>query len=198
MVIYGDAQSGNCYKVMLLLSLLEIDYQWHPVDIMQGQTQTPEFLKLNPNGKIPIAVFDNGLVLRESNALLSYFADGTQYLPSAKFPRAKVFEWLFFEQYSHEPFIAVARFIRKYQGLPISRIDEYKSLQAPGRKALFIVDKALEKSDFLVGAQLTIADISLYAYTHVADEGGFELAEYPNIQRWCRRIQGCENYRGIG
>ncbi|EOG7749202.1 glutathione S-transferase family protein [Vibrio cholerae] len=194
MKVYGDIQSGNCYKVKLLLSLLDIEYEWIHIDILKGETKTPEFLSMNPNGKIPVIVLESGQILCESNAILGYLADGTELIPSDSYVKAKVYEWLFFEQYSHEPFIAVARFIQKYQGMPELRLEEYRSLQPGGNKALSIMNIALEKTSYLVGNQLTIADVALYAYTHVAHEGGFDLSLYPNIQSWCRRIEEQKGY----
>ena len=194
MEVYGDLQSGNCYKIKLLLSFLEIDHDWKHIDILAGETKSPEFLQMNPNGKIPVVTFNDGRILCESNAILGYFAEGTSFIPTEKFSKAKVYEWLFFEQYSHEPYIAVARFIRKYQGMPESRKTEFLSLQNGGNKALQILDTTLAKNSYLVGDYPTIADISLYAYTHVADEGGFDLQKYPSVQRWCRRIEATANY----
>ncbi|NGN96189.1 glutathione S-transferase family protein [Grimontia sp. S25] len=197
MLVYGDMKSGNCLKVKLILSFLDIEHDWQHVDILKGETKTAEFLAVNPNGKIPAVVLDDGRVLSESNAILGYFAEGTSYLPTDNFLKAKVYEWLFFEQYSHEPFIAVARFIQKYQGMPAERLDEYHSLQAGGHKALKLMDQQLGKSAFLVGDTMTIADISLYAYTHVAHEGGFSLENYLNILRWINAITDSERYVGM-
>ncbi len=144
---------------------------------------------INPKGKIPVVVLEDGKTLSESNAILNYFAEGTNYSPDDKFSRAKVLEWQFFEQYSHEPYIAVARFISKYLGLPENRVEEYKSKQEGGYKALRVMEKQLSVSPYLVGSQITIADFSLYAYTHVASEGGFNLSEFPAIQQWLQNIQ---------
>lgn len=197
MLVYGDLQSGNCLKVKLLLSFLNIQHDWQHINILNKETHTSEFLALNPNGKIPTVVFDNGQVLCESNAILSYFAEGTSYLPTDRYQKAKVYEWLFFEQYSHEPYIAVARFIQKYQGMPEHRLEEYQSLQSGGHKALQIMEQQLSQSAFLVGNSITIADIALYAYTHVAHEGGFNLASYPHIERWIDAIASMKGYVGM-
>ncbi len=197
MVVYGDLQSGNCLKVKLLLSFLGIEHQWKHVNILDNETKTTEFLALNPNGKIPTVVFDDGRVLCESNAILGYFAENTAYLPKDSYQKAKVYEWLFFEQYSHEPYIAVARFIQKYQGMPEHRLEEYKSLQLGGHKALQIMELQLSKTKFLVGDNISIADIALYAYTHVANEGGFNLETYPNIERWIEGIRKLDGYVGM-
>jgi len=196
--IYGEIQSGNCYKVKLLTSLLNIEHEWIHVDIMNGETQTDSFLAKNPNGKIPLLELDDGRHLSESNAILNFLAADSQYLPSNQFDLAKVLQWQFFEQYSHEPFIAVARFINKYLGLPDSRRAEYESKQQGGHKALMIMEKQLNLTPYLIGSILTIADISLYGYTHVAHEGGFDLSVYPSVQAWIGRISSQPNYCGMG
>ncbi len=188
MKIYADIQSGNCYKVKLLTALLAIEHQWIEVDILKGDTQTPEFLAKNPNGKIPLLELDDGRCLTESNAILNYLASGTDYLPHDAFQQAQVLQWQFFEQYSHEPYIAVARFIAKYLGLPEDRQAEYQNKQAGGHKALAVMEAQLSKTPYLIGECYTIADISLYGYTHVADEGGFDLSGYPAIEAWLARI----------
>lgn len=192
--VYGDIQSGNCYKIKLLLALLNIEHQWCHIDILKNQSQTPDYLAKNPNGKIPLLELANGEFIAESNAILNYLADGTPLLPSDKLARAKVLQWQFFEQYSHEPYIAVARFINKYLGLPDDRLADYHSKQAGGNKALSIMEKQLTQTPYLVGDTLTIADISLYGYTHVADEGGFDLSKYPAILRWVNNIQAQKHY----
>ncbi|MGR2825838.1 glutathione S-transferase family protein [Acinetobacter sp. 1124_18A] len=198
MIIYGDVGSGNCYKIKLLLSLLNIKHRWVHIDILKKDTQTADFLFLNPNGKIPVLVLDDGRVLSESNAILGYLAEETEFIATDSYMRAKKYQWMFFEQYSHEPFIAVARFINKYLGLPENRIADYHNLQPNGHRALSIMNQELAKSDYFIGSQLTIADIALYAYTHVADEGGFDLTLYPNIQAWCQRIRKYSGYVGMG
>jgi len=194
MKLYGDAQSGNCYKVQLLLSYLQKSYDWIAVDILAGDTQTNDFLALNPNGKIPLLELDNNQCLAESNAILNYLADGTPLLPTGALARAQVLSWQFFEQYSHEPNIAVARFINKYLGLPDERLSEYNSKQAGGHKALSVMETQLQQSNFICGETMTIADISLYAYTHVADEGGFDLTNYPAINRWLSEVAAQPNH----
>ena len=197
MLIYGDIESGNCYKIKLLLSLLAIDHQWVHVDILAGQTRSAEFLERNPNGKIPLLQLDDGRLIAESNAILNYLADGSIYLPGDRFLRAKVLEWQFFEQYSHEPYIAVARFIAKYLGLPEARRAEYQQKQAGGHRALAVMERQLSRTAYLVGAQFSIADISLYAYTHVAEEGGFDLAGYPALRCWLDRVAAQPGYVGM-
>ena len=197
MRIYGDTQSGNCYKVKLLAALLNIDHEWVHVDILAGETKTAAFLRRNPNGKIPLLELDDGRTLSESNAILHFLAAGTDFLPVDKYLHAKVLEWQFFEQYSHEPYIAVARYISKYLGLPADKKQEYLSKQAGGHKALAVMEKRLSTAPYLVGDTLTIADISLYGYTHVADEGGFDLSSYRGIRSWIERISGRAGYVGM-
>ncbi len=186
--VYGDIQSGNCYKIKLLMSHLEMAHEWIEVDILQGETKTDEFLSKNPNGKIPVLESPTGQCLWESNAILNYLAHGTSYLPDEPWQRAKLLQWQFFEQYSHEPYIAVARFIAKYLGLPEERRAEFEAKKEGGYKALQVMEGQLSANEFLVNDTLTIADISLYAYTHVAHEGGFDISGYPAVQRWLSRI----------
>ncbi|EKE77814.1 glutathione S-transferase family protein [Gallaecimonas xiamenensis] len=194
MKIYGDIQSGNCYKVKLLCALLGIEHQWVPVDILAGDTAAAEFLSKNPNGKIPLLELDDGRCLSESNAILNYLAYGSELLPTDPFLLAKVQQWQFFEQYSHEPFIAVARFIAKYLGLPEERRADFESKQQGGHKALTVMETQLGKTPYLTGDKLTTADIALYGYTHVAHEGGFDLSHYPAIQSWLGSIAGHPGY----
>jgi glutathione S-transferase len=197
MRVYGDIQSGNCYKIKLLAALLDIKHDWVHVDILAGETRTGQFLARNPNGKIPLLELDDGRLLWESNAILNFLATDTAFLPQDRFLRAQVLQWQFFEQYSHEPYIAVARFIAKYLGLPDERRDEYQAKQAGGHKALAVMESRLSAHSWLVGSQLSIADISLYAYTHVAHEGGFSLAGYSGIQAWLQRISAEPGYVGM-
>lgn len=193
--IYGDAISGNCYKIKLLMELLGIPYKWVAVDILAGEARTEAFLAMNANGKTPVIQLPEGQFLAESNAILNYLAEGTVFLPAAGIERAKVLEWQFFEQYSHEPYIAVARFINKYLGLPEARREEYEAKQPGGHKALAVMERQLEQTTFLVGEQATIADISLFAYTQVAHEGGFDLSGYPQINAWMQRIRALPGYQ---
>jgi len=192
--IYGDIQSGNCYKVKLLTSFLAIEHEWIEVDIIANETQEGSFLSKNPNGKIPLLELDDGRCISESNAILYYLASNTPLIGQCRFSSAKVLQWQFFEQYSHEPFIAVARFIAKYLGMPADRVADYQSKQAGGHKALRVMEQQLQETPYLVGEELTIADISLYGYTHVADEGGFDLSKYPAIEQWIARIQSDPKY----
>ena len=197
MRVYGDIQSGNCYKIKLLAALLDIEHEWVHVDILAGQTRSKEFLSRNPNGKIPLLELDDGRYLSESNAILNYLATDTAFLPQDPFLRAQVLQWQFFEQYSHEPYIAVARFIAKYLGLPDDRKAEYQAKQAGGHKALAVMEARLSIHFYLVGSHLSVADISLYGYTHVAHEGGFDLSGYPGIQAWLQRISAERRYVGM-
>lgn len=195
MKIYGDTQSGNCYKVQLVCQLLNIDHQWIDVDILAGDTKSDDFLKKNPNGKIPLLELDSGETLSESNAITNFLAFGSDLYPNDRLAQARVLQWQFFEQYSHEPFIAVARFINKYLGLPADKADEYAAKQTGGHKALQVMEQQLAETPFLAGEKVTTADISLYAYTHVADEGGFELEAYPAIRAWLDRVAALPNFR---
>ncbi|QEY63918.1 glutathione S-transferase family protein [Metapseudomonas lalkuanensis] len=195
--VYGDYKSGNCYKVKLILNLLGQPYQWIPVDILKGETQSAEFLEKNPNGKIPVLELEDGTTLWESNAILNFLAEGTDLLPAEPRLRTQVLQWQFFEQYSHEPYVAVARFIQLYQGMPDDRLEEYKVCQARGNKALKVMEKQLQRTPYLVGDQYSIADIALYAYTHVAHEGGFDLSGYPAILAWLDRVASHPRHVGM-
>ncbi|MEO1817405.1 glutathione S-transferase family protein [Pseudomonas sp.] len=195
MKIYGDHRSGNCYKLELLCALLDLDYEWQTVDIMRGDTRTPDFLARNPNAKVPLLELDDGRYLAESNAILLFLAEGSRLVPTEPFSRARMLQWLFFEQYSHEPYIAVARFIALYLGLPEERRADYLSKQAGGYKALDVMETQLQNSPYLVADEPSLADIALYAYTHVAADGGFELTGYPAITTWLRRIESLPGYQ---
>src|SRR5690606_33346023 len=186
--VYGDHRSGNCYKVKLMLDLLGREYEWVPVDILNGETQSPAFLAKNPNGKIPVLEFDDGSCLWESNAILHYLAEGSAFLPTEPRLKTQVLQWQFFEQYSHEPYIAVARFIKLYQNMPAERQAEYDFCISRGYRALGVMEQQLQRTPYLVGEAYSIADIALYAYTHVADEGGFDLTDYPAVQGWIQRV----------
>lgn len=195
--VYGDHRSGNCYKIKLMLHLLDRDYEWIPVDILRGESREEAFLKKNPNGKIPVLELDDGTCLWESNAILNFLAEGTEFLPSDARLRTQVLQWQFFEQYSHEPYIAVARFIKVYLGLPDDRLDEYAAKQLDGYRALDVMEQQLQRTPYLVGDDYSIADVALYAYTHVAEEGGFRLAEYPAICAWLQRVSSHPGHVGM-
>ncbi|RDV24806.1 glutathione S-transferase family protein [Alteromonas aestuariivivens] len=189
MQIYGDKRSGNCYKIQLLLALLGKSCEWIDIDLLAGDSRTPAFLNKNPNGKIPLLELDDGRTLAESNAILNYIGSGSSLIPSSAFDQAQMLQWQFFEQYSHEPYIAVARYINLYLGLPDERKSEYESKQDGGHKALSVMEQRLASSLYLVGNQLSLADISLFAYTHVAHQGGFDLIGYPAIRNWISLIK---------
>jgi glutathione S-transferase len=180
--------SGNCYKVHLLLEQLRAAYRWIEINSAQGETRTPEYLAKNPNGKVPLLELDDGRHLAESNAILNYLADGSPYLPADPWRRANVLQWLFFEQYSHEPYIAVARFICNWLPADHARRAELPRLHERGRQALEVMEKHLAARDFFVDGGYSIADIALFAYTHCAADGGFDLAAYPAIGAWIERV----------
>jgi glutathione S-transferase len=197
MKIYGDVRSGNCYKLKLLCALLSLRHDWVAVDILQGETRSDSFLAMNPNGQIPVLVADSGEIITQSNAILYYLGADSAFWPQDRLAQTRVLEWQFFEQYSHEPGIAVARFIKLYQDMPAERRDEYDACVKKGYRALDVMEARLRRHDFLAAQQCSIADISLYAYTHVADEGGFELEAYPAIRSWLARIRDLDGYRGM-
>jgi glutathione S-transferase len=189
LTIYGLRTSGNCYKLQLLLDQLGTPYRWVDVDSAHGQTRTPEFLAKNPNGRVPLLELDDGRRLSESNAILGYLAEGTAMLPTDRWQHAKTMQWLFFEQYSHEPYVAVARFILRWLPEDHPRRAEVPRLQEHGAKALDVMEQHLVTQPFFTGEAYGIADIALYAYTHCADEGGFDLRLWPNIGAWLARVE---------
>lgn len=186
--LYDYLSSGNGYKVRLLLALLGIPFERIELDIVKGETRTAEFLKKNPNGRIPLLEAENGEFLAESNAIMFYLADGTSYLPSDRFDRAQVLQWMFFEQYSHEPNIATPRFWIVHLGVTDERREALAQKQEAGYAALEVMEQHLLGRDFFVGGRYSIADIALYAYTHVAPEGGFDLQRFPTIRGWLGRV----------
>lgn len=188
LTLYGDSISGNCQKPRWTADYLDIDHDWVEVDILDGGTQTEEFLALNPVGQVPIARWPDGRVLPQSNAIMLYLAEGSDLLPEDAFQRAQMNSWLFWEQYSHETSIAVRRFKKHYLKLPDSEIDP--QLMVKGRRALGVMEMQLTWTDWLVGEAMTCADIALVAYTRVAHEGGFDLAQFPNVERWVSRVEG--------
>ena len=196
--VFGMSSSGNCYKVKLLLEQLQQPYHWQEINIMQGTTRTAEFLAMNPNGKVPTLVIEPGVFLAESNAILCYLADATDFWPANKLHRAEALQWLFYEQYSHEPYIAVARFICKYLPADHARRAELPGLLERGYQALNIMEQHLVKRDYFVAERYSIADIALFAYTHQADIGGFDLCRYPAVQRWIRRVESQPKFVTMG
>jgi glutathione S-transferase len=190
--VYGMAESGNCYKVKLLLEQLGEKYEWIETDIMQGKSRTGDFLAMNPNGKVPTLEISPGVFLPESNAILCYLAEGSPYWPSDRLARARAMQWMFFEQYSHEPYVAVARFILVF--LKKADHPDLAEKQRRSRLAFAVMEQHLAKEPFFAGGQYSIADIALFAYTHVADEGGLDLAAYPAIRAWIARVKAQPGY----
>jgi glutathione S-transferase len=189
MRLYDYLSSGNGYKCRLLLRQLAIPFERVELDIMKEETRTPGFLAKNPNGKIPLLELDDGRCLAESNAILWYLAEGTRFLPDDRFSRAEVLQWMFFEQYSHEPNIATSRFILEHLPPDSPRRAELARKRELGHAALGVMEAHLARHDFFVASRYTIADIALYAYTHVADEGGFDLARFAAVRAWLERVR---------
>jgi glutathione S-transferase len=188
MLLYDSAVSGNCYKVRLLLAHLGLSYERHEVDVIDRSNRPQLLAGLNPALRVPTLMLDDGHSLAESNAILWYLAQGTSYLPEDRFQQAKVLQWLFFEQYSHEPYIAVLRFWLAVAKLSPTE-QELKAKRKGGDAALDALEAQLELGPYLVGDSYTIADIALYAYTHVAHEAGFDLADRPATRAWLRRVE---------
>ena len=188
LTLYDFLPSGNGYKVRLLLSQLGIPFKLVEKNILKGETRSSEFLAINPDGRIPTLQFDDGRILAQSNAIAFYFAEGTPFLPADKFERAQVLQWMFFEQYSHEPHIAVARFWIHELHKREEWADRLKERWEKGYQALDIMERHLRDRRFLVGSAYSIADIALYAYTHVAEQGDFDLNRYPAIRGWLDRV----------
>ena len=192
--VYGDIFSGNCYKVKLLLHQLQKPYQWIFVNILQQESRTADFLQKNPNGKIPVLEFARQKYLFESNAIMYFLSEGTDFLPDTRLARSQVLQWLFFEQYSHEPYIATSRYLIRY----LQDAEKYQTILQeklkPGYAALDIMEQHLNQNLFFVEDRYTIADIGLYAYTHVAEEGGFNLKAYPAIKSWFKRVESQPHY----
>jgi glutathione S-transferase len=188
-IVFGMSDSGNCYKVRLALEQLALPYRWVEVDSTRGETRTREFLAMNPNGKVPTLKLEDGSYLPESNAILNYLAEGSPLLPEERLERARVLQWMFFEQYSHEPYIAVARFILRYQPPDSPRRAELPRLIERGNQALSVMERHLEREPFFAAERYTVADIALYAYTHCAADGGFDLSAYPAVRGWLERVR---------
>jgi len=187
--LYDFLPSGNGYKVRLLLTQLGIPFERIQVEIFKGESRTPDFLTKFPNGRIPAVEFDDGRTLFESNAIMSYFADGTRFMPADRFECAQVLQWMFFEQYSHEPNIATIRSWLHDAGLNDERRAVLESKRKLGYDALRVMQSHLKERSWFVGERYSIADIALYAYTHVADEGGFDMSGYPSIRAWLDRVR---------
>ena len=189
MKVYGDVWSGNCYKVKLVLTRLQLPFEWVPVDITKGESRTAEFLAKNPNGRVPTLELDDGTCLAESNAILWYLAEGTPLVPAGRLGRAQALQWMFFEQYRHEPNIATARFIVRYLGSPPERREALAAKMAPGYAALGVMEAHLAANEWFAGGNCSVADIALYAYTHCAGDGGFDLARFAAIRSWLARVE---------
>ncbi|MBP8234661.1 MAG: glutathione S-transferase family protein [Rhizorhabdus sp.] len=187
MRVYGDSISGNCLKVKWTAAILGIAIEWIETSVLDGSTRTAGFLELNPAGQVPLLVRDDGRSLAQSNAIMLHLTEGSALVPADPFLRAKMYEWLFWEQYSHEPYVAVARFQMHYLGKAQSELEP--KIVERGKAALALLDRHLAEADWLVGDALTLADIALVAYSRVAHEGGFDLADYPALQRWIARAE---------
>jgi glutathione S-transferase len=191
MRLYQMQASGNCYKPRLLAHQLGLPLELVDIDILKGESRTAEFLAKNPNGRVPLLKLDDGRLIAESNAMIFYLADGTGFLPDDRFARTEALQWMFFEQYSHEPYIAVARYWQSIapEG-PGAKADRFPEWRERGYAALGVMEGHLAERNYFVGGRYTIADIALYAYTHVAHEGGFNLDAFPRVRSWLDRIAG--------
>lgn len=196
--VHGYTPSGNCWKVATILRLTNQPFRWVEVDSNAGETRTPEFLALNPNAKIPIAVLEDGQVITESGAMLCHFAEGTAWLPPPGLARTRVLEWLFFEQYTHEPAIAVARNILTYLKQADQQAERLAQCQANGARALDVMERRLATHDWLTDSGPTVADLALVAYTQAADEAGLDLARWPGVRAWVARTLALPGVRPLG
>jgi len=194
LTVYGMALSGNCYKVRLLLEQLGVGYRWVEIDSANGQTRTPAFLARNPNGKVPLLERADGSVLAESNAILCWLAEGSPYLPADSWQRAQALSWLFFEQYSHEPYVAVARFVRGWTPADSPRRAELPRLREGAMQALAVMEQHLQAQAWFTGPAYGIADIALFAYTHCAGDAGIALARYPALVDWLLRVRATPGF----
>jgi len=185
--IFGDSISGNCLKVKWTAERLGLDYEWIEIDLLKGETRTPQFLATNPAGQVPVVILSDGRPLAQSNAILLHLAEGSDLIPADAYERAQMLEWMFWEQYSHEPYVAVARFKVRYGGKAVESLEP--RLVERGAAALQRLEDALAASLFLVGDKLSLADVALVAYTRLAGEGGFDLSRYPQVQAWIARVE---------
>ena len=196
--VYGMRTSGNCYKVKLMLEQLGEAYEWEEIASTRVKPRTKEFIAINPNGKVPVLRLPDGRHLPESNAILCYLAEGTPYLPEDRFDRAQMLQWLFFEQNNHEPNVAVARHIKLNYQATDPRWQELPALHEGGYRALGVMEQVLARQPYLAGNSYTIADIALFAYTHVAGEGGFDLGRFTAIPAWLDRVKGQPGFTPLG
>jgi glutathione S-transferase len=185
--IYGDRISGNCLKVKWTAEKLGVAHRWIQTEVRKGETRTPEFLAINPAGQVPTVVLDDGRPLAQSNAIILHLAEGSALIPTDPYARARMLDWMFWEQNSHEPYVAVARRLRLIEGRPADQVDP--GLMQRGAAALARLEQQLAATPFLVGEALTLADVALVAYTRVAHEGGFDLAAYPAVNAWVARVE---------
>jgi len=188
MKIFGDKISGNCLKVQYTADYLGLDYDWVDTDISAGESRTPEYLAMNPAGQVPLLQLDDGRCIAQSNAIIGYLAEGSDLLPADAYQRAKTYEWLFWEQYSHEPYVAVCRFVMVYEKKPARARESWRVER--GEAALDLMEQMLAGQDWFAGSHVSIADIALIAYTRLAHEGGFELDSRPRVQSWIERTEG--------
>ncbi len=195
--VYGDLRSGNCYKVRLLMDLLDLPHRWRHIDIFRGESRRPEFLAMNPNGRIPVLKMPDGNCLCESNAILFYLGEGSRWIPSDRLERARMLQWMFFEQYSHEPYIATSRYWITLLGEAERFAREISERRNGGEAALKVMEEHLQKQDFFLAQGPSLADIALFAYTHVADEGGFSLSPFPAIRHWIARMEALPGFRAM-
>ncbi|HEY9056352.1 MAG TPA: glutathione S-transferase family protein [Aurantimonas sp.] len=196
--IHGMQDSGNCYKPRLLMALLGKPFRHVEVSSLDGSTQQPGFLALNPIAKVPVLELEDGRTLPESDAILWYLGENSRFVPSDPFERATMLSWMFFEQYSHEPTVAVRRSLLVYPEMAeVATPERLAATLAGGNKALAVMEATLSRADWLVGDAPSLADIALYAYTHVADQGGFDLAIYPGIGGWLKRVEALPGYRPL-
>jgi glutathione S-transferase len=197
LLLYDSQVSGNCYKVRLLLAHLGIAYERRELSVVDRSNRSEVLGDLNPAQRVPTLVLDDGRALGESGAILWYFAEGTEFVPEDRYERAQMLQWMFFEQYDHEPALAVVRFWVAYSGRPEAFADRLEERMAAGYRALDAMERHLDGRRFFVGDRLSLADIALYAYTHVAPEGGFELDSYPAIRAWLDRVAGAPGHVSI-
>jgi glutathione S-transferase len=187
--VFGMSSSGNCHKVRLVLENLRLAYEWVEIDTLKDETRTATFLEMNPNGRVPTLQVEPHVYLAESDAILYYLAEGSRLWPAGRLPRAQILQWMFFEQYSHEPYIAVARYVRAFLPPDSPRRADLPRLHERGYQALDVMEKHLAGRDFFVGEAYSIADIALFAYTNPAADGGFDLTRYKCINAWLARVK---------
>jgi len=187
MKIYGDSISGNCLKVKWVADLLGLRYEWIETEVLKAASRTPAFLAMNPAGQVPAVILDDGRPLAQSNAIILHLAEGSALIPADAYERARMLEWMFWEQYSHEPYVAVARFQVRFLGKPLAELEP--RLVERGNAALQRLEDGLADGPFLVGASLSLADVALVAYTREAGDGGFDLTRYPNVKGWIDRVE---------